>query len=408
MATAASMHTVAQAQQRILDAIRPLRVERVPLSEALGRVLSMPVVSRRTLPPFDNSGMDGYAVRARDTDGASEQKPVELPVVGESRAGSVPGRELQPGTAMRIMTGAPLPDGADAVVRYEDTDSGRDRVRVMVAVSYGTNVRRAGEDMNPGEEILAPGRRLRPADLAACAALGNPWLEVYRRPRVAVVSTGDELVDVDREPGPGQIVDSNAVAIAAAVSQAGGEPVRIGIARDTVVDLRRALGEAARCDLIVSSAGVSMGDHDHVRDVVDEMGSMSFWRVAMRPGKPLAVGVVQGVPFIGLPGNPVSSQVTFELFARPAVLALQGATELHRRRLAARALQPMDKPDGLETFHRGILSDMRPGELPGVKLTGPQGSGIMRSLVLADCLIALPAHGERVEAGTIVEVIPLA
>jgi molybdopterin molybdotransferase len=402
-----SLHTVASAQQRILDGIRPLRTERVPLPDAFRRVLAVGVISRRTLPPFDNSGMDGYAVRALETEGASESRPLELPVVGESRAGSAPGRDLQRGTAMRIMTGAPLPGGADAVVRYEDTDSGRDRVRINVAVTHGTNVRHAGEDMNPGEEILAAGRRLRPADLAACAALGNPWLEVYRRPRVAVVSTGDELVEVDREPGPGQIVDSNAVAIAAAVQEAGGEALRIGIARDTVVDLRRALGEAARCDLIVSSAGVSMGDHDHVRDVVDEMGGMDFWRVAMRPGKPLAVGTVQGVPFIGLPGNPVSSQVTFELFARPAILALQGATEVHRRRLAARALQDMDKPEGLETFHRGVLTPPRHGELPGVRLTGPQGSGIMRSLVLADCLIALPAEGDRVEAGTVVEVIPL-
>ncbi len=408
MATVAPMQTVSQAQHRILAAIRPLRTERVALTEALGRVLAMQVVSRRTLPPFDNSGMDGYAVRARDTENASPDNPIELPVVGESRAGAAPGRALQRGTAMRIMTGAPLPEGADAVVRYEDTDSGRERVRISVAVSYGTNVRRAGEDMNPGDEILSPGRRLRPADLAACAALGNPWLEVTRRPRVAVVSTGDELVDVDREPGPGQIVDSNAVAIAAAVREAGGEPVRIGIARDTVVDLRRALGEAARCDLIVSSAGVSMGDHDHVRDVVDEMGSMDFWRVAMRPGKPLAVGQAQGVPFIGLPGNPVSSQVTFELFARPAVLALQGATEVHRRRIAARALEDMEKPEGLETFHRGVLTEVQHGELPGVRLTGPQGSGIMRSLVIADCLIALPAEGTRVEQGTVVEVIPLA
>jgi molybdopterin molybdotransferase len=197
------------------------------------------------------------------------------------------------------------------------------------------------------------------------------------------------------------------VAIAAAVREAGGEPVRIGIARDTVVDLRRAFTDASRCDLVISSAGVSMGDHDHVRDVVEAMGRMDFWRVAMRPGKPLAVGELRGVPFIGLPGNPVSSQVTFELFARPAILHLQGATEVHRRRTAARAMESMDKPDGLETFHRGILDPPRPGDLPGVRLTGPQGSGIMRSLVLADCLIALPAQGSRVDAGTIVEVIPL-
>jgi molybdopterin molybdotransferase len=405
----ATMLTVVQAQQRIIDSIAPLPTERVSLAEALGRVLAEPVVSRRTLPPFDNSGMDGYAVRHGDITAARPEAPVVLAVVGESRAGMPPGRALQPGTAMRIMTGAPVPDGADAVVRYEDTDSGRERVSIQVAVIRGTNIRRAGEDMNPGDAILAPGRRLRPADLAACAALGNAGLEVRRRPRVAVVSTGDELVEPDVEPGPGQIADSNAVAIAAAVREAGGEPVRVGIARDTVVDLRRAFTDAATCDLIVSSAGVSMGDHDHVRDVVDAMGRMDFWRVAMRPGKPLAVGVVGGVPFIGLPGNPVSSQVTFELFARPAVLQLQGATDLHRRRSVARALEAMDKPEGLETFHRGVLADpAHGGDLPGVRLTGPQGSGIMRSLVLADCLIALPAEGSRVEPGAVVEVIPLA
>ena len=399
------METVASAQARILAAITPVRTERVALTEALGRVLAVPVVSRRTLPPFDNSAMDGYAVRAVDTLPASPQAPVSLPVIGESWAGSMPTRALKRGEAMRIMTGAPTPRGADAVVRYEDTDSGRERVGVTVAVTSGTNIRRAGEDMRPGDEVLAPGRRLRAADLAAAAALGHPHLEVHRRPRVAVLSTGDELVEPEREPGPGQIVDSNAVAVAAAVREAGGEPVRLGIARDTVVDLRRRLEEAARCDLIITTAGVSMGDHDHV---VAEMGRLDLWRVAMRPGKPLAVGNVAGVPFLGLPGNPVSSQVTFELFARPAILALQGATEPHRRRSHARALEAMEKPDGLETFHRGRLEAPRPGDLPGVRLTGPQGSGIMRSMVLADCLVALPAAGTEVAAGAVVEVIPLA
>jgi molybdopterin molybdotransferase len=308
---------------------------------------------------------------------------------------------------MRIMTGAPIPAGADAVVRQEDTDSGRERVGIHVAVRHGTNVRLAGEDIRPGDEVLRPGRRLRPAELAVCAALGFPHVEVFRRPRVAVLSTGDELVEPEREPGPGQIVDSNAVAVAAAVREAGGEAVRLGIARDTVVDLRRRLEEAARCDLIVSTAGVSMGDHDHVRDVVAELGALDFWRVAMRPGKPLAVGRVGDVPFIGLPGNPVSCQVTFELFARPAVLALQGARHPFRRRMAARTLEAMRKPEGLETFHRGVLEPAAPGELPGVRLTGSQSSGLVRSMALADCLVALPAAGDSVDQGAVVEIIPL-
>ena len=224
---------------------------------------------------------------------------------------------------------------------------------------------------------------------------------------MAVLSTGDELVEPEQEPGPGQIVDSNAVAVAAAVREAGGDPVRLGIARDTLVDLRRHLLEGTRCDLVVSSAGVSVGDHDHVRDVVEEMGSLDLWRVAMRPGRPLAVGSVRGVPFIGLPGNPVSSQVTFELFARPAILALQGATRVHRLRGHARSLERMEKPEGLETFHRGVLESAPDGGIPGVRLTGAQGSGIMRSMVLADCLVVLPAAGTEVAAGTVVATIPL-
>jgi molybdopterin molybdotransferase len=403
----AALLSVAAAQARILAALTALRSERVPLDDALHRVLAAPVVSRRTLPPFANSAMDGYAVRAADLAGASPQRPVRLAVAGESRAGRVPSRHLEPGTAMRIMTGAPMPEGADTVVRHEDTDNGRETVAIRVTPRHGASVRPAGEDMRAGDRVLEPGRRLRSADLAACAALGEIWLEVARRPRVAVLSTGDELVEPDREPGPGQIVDSNAVAVAAAVRDAGGEPVRLGIARDTVVDLRRHLEEGARCDLVVSSAGVSVGDHDHVRDVVEELGSLDLWRVAMRPGRPLAVGSVRGVPFIGLPGNPVSSQVTFELFARPAILALQGDARPHRLRGQARTLEPMEKPEGLETFHRGVLEDAPGGGIPGVRLTGAQGSGIMRSLVLADCLVALPAVGTEVPAGTVVEIIPL-
>jgi molybdopterin molybdotransferase len=408
MTSEAPMSTVAQAQERIAAMVAPLPAERVRLADSLGRILAQPIVSGRTLPPFDNSGMDGYAVRAAEVAAASAAAPVRLPVDGESRAGAAPTSVLAPATAMRIMTGAPLPHGADAVVRYEDTDSGRDAVSITVAVKPGENVRASGEDMRSGEQVLSPGRRLRSADLAVCAALGFAQVEVHRRPRVAVLSTGDELVPVDVEPGPGQIVDSNAAAIAAAVTEAGGEPVRLGIARDTADDLREKLRAAAECELVVTSAGVSMGDHDHVRDVVEELGSLGFWRVAMRPGKPLAVGTVLGRPFLGLPGNPVSSQVTFELFARPAILALQGATELHRRRSVARAVEDMDKPPGLETFHRGVLvAPDADDAVPGVRLTGPQGSGIMRSMTLADCLIVLPADSRGAARGTLVQVIPL-
>ncbi|HEY6378968.1 MAG TPA: gephyrin-like molybdotransferase Glp [Candidatus Dormibacteraeota bacterium] len=403
------METVAGAQRRILARLAALPAERVEIADAVGRVLAEPVVSTRTLPPFDNSAMDGYALRAADVAGAAPGTPLVLPVVGESLPGRLPG-PLAAGTAMRIMTGAPLPRGADAVVPHEHTDNGRERVAVRVHVNSGDNKRGAGSDIRPGDIVLPRGRRLRGPDLAVCAALGQAAVAVSRRPRVAVLSTGDELVEVGTEPAPGQIVDSNAAALAAAVVEAGGRPVRVGIARDTAADLRDKFhaATAAGCDLLVSSAGVSVGDHDHVRDVVGELGDLDFWRVAMRPGKPLAVGHVAGVPFVGLPGNPVSSLVTFELFVRPAILALQGATELHRRRSAARALEPLPKPAGLETFLRGVLVAARaPGELPGVRLTGGQDSGRIRSMAEADCLIVLPAEGTRVESGAAVEVIPL-
>jgi len=400
------MLSVAEAQARIVAVLRPLPVESVGLDEAFGRVLAETVVSRRVLPPFDNSAMDGYAVRSGDVAGATDATPVVLPVSGESRAGGSPTLSLPVGTAMLVMTGAPVPRGADAVVRYEDSDRGREQVSIRVAVSPGTSMRYAGEDMAPGDEILIAGRRLRAADLAACAALGVALLPVRRRPRVAVLSTGDELVEAGEVPGPGQVADSNGPALAAATVEAGGTPVRMGIARDTADDVREHLLGAEGCDLIVSSAGVSVGDHDHVRDVVEALGSLDFWRVAMRPGKPLAVGEVRGVPFIGLPGNPVSSQVTFELFARPALLALQGAAEIHRRRWPARVLDDMAKPDGLETYHRGVLVPDDGDGVPGVRLTGSQNSGVIRSLVLADCLVVLPATGSSVRAGSLVEVIP--
>jgi len=404
------VETVAGAQRRILAGITPCGVETVALSAGLGRVLGAAITSTRLIPGFDNSAMDGYAVRSADLAGASPERPVELTVVGESRAGTLPTGVVERGSAMRIMTGAPMPDGADAVMRHEDTDDGRARVLVRASAAPGHDVRRAGEDMRPGDRILDAGRPLRSFDLAACAAVGAAAPVVFRRPRVAVLSTGDELVEPEQEPGPGQIVNSNGVAIAAAVEEAGGVPVRLGIARDSVDDLRRRLIEAATCDIIVSTAGVSVGDHDHVRAVVAELGAIDFWRVAMRPGKPLAVGHVRGVPFLGLPGNPVSSQVTFELFARPAIRALQGATEVQRRRLRARTMEAMSAPEGLETFSRGVLSPPASDDhegLPGVSLTGPQGSGMMRSLVLADCLVCLPREGDGVLDGELVEVLPL-
>jgi molybdopterin molybdotransferase len=397
------VESVETAQRRLLERVSALGVESVPLRQAPGRVLAREVVAGDDLPAWPNSSMDGYAVHSRDTLGA----PLSLPVVGEIRAGDPPGAALTAGQAIRIMTGAPLPAGADAVIRHEDTDHGREVVELRIPVHEGTAVRPAGNDVRRGECALAAGRRLRAADLAVCAALGHDRVETHRRPRIGLLTNGEELVPVGARPRPGQIVDSNAVALTALVEEAGGVPVVLGIAGDDRAAIRARLDDgAATCDLVVSCAGVSAGDHDHVRGAVEDIGSVELWQVAMRPGRPVVIGEVRGVPFAGLPGNPVSAQLTFELFVRPAILALQGAAHVHRRRGMARALEPVSKPAGLATYHRAQLVDQA-GDIPGFRLTGDQSSGRLRSLTDADCFVVLAASAGHIAPGTLVPTIPL-
>ena len=399
------LETVAGAQQRLLDLVAPLPPEPVELWSALGRVLAAPVSARWDLPGFDNSAMDGYAVRARDLARAATLEPVRLPVRGEAAAGAPPG-QLVPETAMRILTGAALPEGADAVVRQEDTERHGDSVVVQVAVRVGTNVRRCGEDVTAGTVVLHGGRRLTAADIAVAAASGHASLSVGTRPRVALLATGDELRPAGEPLAPAEVADSNSPMLAAAVHEAGGEPVFIGIVADTMDAVRAALRRAAEYDLIVSSAGVSVGDHDHVQAVLAELGEIALWRVAMRPGKPLLIGRVADTPFIGLPGNPVSSSVTFELFARPAILQMQGASDPHRRRVRVRLGEDVSKPAQLETFARARLC-AADGDVPVATGSGGQGSHMLSGLVAADVLLVLPAGRDVVPAGTIVEAIPL-
>lgn len=368
-------------------------------------MLAESVVAAVDLPAWNDSALDGYAVRAVDTG----QAPVRLPVSGEIRAGDRPMDRLSPGSAVRIMTGAPLPTDADAVVRREDTDDGRESVRVEVVVEPGTGVRYRGADASRGDAVLTTGTRLRAAEIAMCAALGLSEVSVRRRPRVGLLSIGDELVAPGDGLGPGQRYDCNRLALATAVHEAGGAPMSLGIAADSHDDIAHHLRDAAaHCDVIVSCAGVSVGDHDHVRAVVATLGSLDVWQVAMKPGRPVAIGNVRGVPFLGLPGNPVSAQVTFELFARPAILALQGATAVHRRRGAARAAHDIAKPADLETFHRACLGDADAGGIPLFSLTGDQSSGRLRSLTGADCLVVLPIGPDVIPAGAVVATIPLA
>jgi molybdopterin molybdotransferase len=398
---AVSTLTVDEALDRILARVSPLESAEVGLVDALGAVLTEDAVADRDVPPFRNSAMDGYAVRGADV----KHSGVTLRVVGNVVAGSLPDRAIAAGEAMRIMTGAPVPEGADTVVRVEDTDNGAEVVAINAATPKGVAVRQAGEDLRRGEVVLPRGTVLRQAEIGVLASIGRGKVNVVRRPNVAVLSTGDELVDIDLEPGPGQIRDTNRHALSAAVRATGAAAFDIGIARDTADDLRHALGNAAFGDVVVTSGGVSVGDHDHVKPVVSAMGQMDFWSIALRPGRPLAFGELRtkrgAVPIFGLPGNPVSALLTFELFVRPALLKMSGRTKLHRPRVEARLLDRIDKPVGLRTFARGIY-DATAGT---VRSTGPQGSGILRSMSLANCLIDLPESLSAAQPGDAVSVV---
>lgn len=400
-----TLTAVEDALQRLLAGLRPTAVEELPLTAALGRVLATDVLSSRRLPGCDNSAMDGYAVRADDCAAATPATPAVLPVRGEVRAGS-PVATLAPGAAMSIMTGAPIPRGADAVVPIEDTQSHAGDVVISAAVTAGAHVRRVGTDISPGMVMVPAGRRLRPVDIAAAAAAGAVALAVHRRPRVAVLGGGDELVPPGVEPAEYQVTDSNTPMLAAAVSEAGGEAVVLGVMADERDAVRGSLLAAAACDLVISSAGVSVGAHDHVRAAVEELGNVHVWRVAIRPGKPLLIGEVQGTPLLGLPGNPVSSAVTFEVFGRPAILALQGAARVQRRRIAVRMGEGISTPRGLQTYLRVRLDDGADG-VPVARLSGHQGSSMLRSLADADALLVVDAATGDVPAGTLLTAIDL-
>ena len=399
------MLSVAEALERVLAGVPILGTERVPLAEALGRVLAVPVVAGREIPPWDNSSMDGYALRAADTATASRDHPVLLQVAGEVAAGKVADRELGPGEAYRILTGAPLPSGSDAVVPQEDVRREGARVALERPVEVGAYVRAHGEDMRPGDRVLEPGVVLRPAALGVLAALGHSRAEVYRRPRVAVLSTGDELVAPDAPLGPGQIPDSNTYALCGLVLEAGAIPLSLGIApdrRDVLVDRFR---QGLHADVIVSSAGVSVGDRDFVREAVESLGArLDFWKVNMRPGKPLTFGRIGERFFFGLPGNPVSSMVTFELFVRPVLRRLGGHRSLRRPIVEARALEPIDNPGSRPGYLRVRLERLDGGL--GARPTGSQGSGILRSMLLADGL-AVVSGDTRIPKGDLVDVILL-
>jgi len=391
------MISVDNALEQILGAINPLRLEKVAILEALGRVLGENITSDRDIPPLPNSAMDGYALRFEDTLGASREKPAVLNVIDDVPAGRVSTKTIRPGQAIRIMTGAPIPAGTDAIVRVEDTEKDADRVRVFVAVRKGLDIRPAGEDVKKGELVIPKGKVIRPAEVGMLAALNRSDVAVHRRPKVAILSTGDELVDIGGKLAPGMIMNSNSYSLAAQVAECRAVPLRLGIARDTREDLVSKFEEAKGADLIVTSGGVSVGDYDLVKDVMGELGAMRFWTVAMRPGRPLAFGVIGGVPVFGLPGNPVSVMVSFEEFVRPAILKMSGFKNLFRPSVKAVLKEGLQKKAGFRHFLRAVV-ELKEGKYY-VVTTGEQGSGILKSMVMANGLIVLPEDVTSLMAG---------
>ncbi|MEA2498819.1 MAG: molybdopterin molybdotransferase, partial [Actinomycetota bacterium] len=393
------MLEVQEARLRILGGFSPLPPEELRVAEALGFVVAEDLAAPHPLPRFDNSAMDGYAVRAADAAGATEADPARLRLVGEVAAGSAMEGELAPGTAVRIMTGAPVPPGADAVVPVEVTREIDDQVEILQAPSPRAHIRDAGSDIGAGDMVVEAGTELGPGELALLASLGLSPLRVHPRPKVAVIVTGAELVTPEAEPGPGQIRDSNSLALRSLVLEAGGEPLTFDAVADDLASTEETLKRAAQdADLIVSSGGVSVGRYDFVKEAVERLGSIDFWRVAMQPGKPVVSGEVAGTPFLGLPGNPVSIHVGFEQFVRPAIRRMRGCRDLVRPVIDATLSETITKRAGRLHFVRVRLT--REGDGFRATPTGAQGSHVQSSLVGCDGVARFPKDLEQMEAGT--------
>ncbi|MCU0521130.1 MAG: molybdopterin molybdotransferase MoeA [Anaerolineae bacterium] len=407
------MLSVEEALERVLSMVHPLDSERTPILETLGRVLAEDVFAQDNIPPHANTAMDGYAVVAANTAGATPASPKELRVIENLAAGYVAQEQVTPGTAIRIMTGAPLPEGADAVIPFEETAQAGARVQLFAAVPMGANVRLAGEDVRAGARVLSAGARLRPQEIGMLAALGRSEVRVIRRPRVAILATGDELVDIEAPLTPGKIHNSNGYSNAAQVLSAGGVPLMLGIARDSVDDLTAKIREglAQGADMLLTSGGVSVGDFDVVKQVLATEGEMTFWRVRMKPGKPLAFGrittetdgVRRTVPVLGTPGNPVSTMVSFELFVRPALMKMLGHGDARQATLDAILDDPIPSKDDRRHYVR-VWIEERDG-VYHARLTGDQGSGRLSSMVSADGLAIIPEEWANAPVGARVKVM---
>ena len=404
------MLTVQQAAERMTGAVQPLGAERVPLLAASGRVLAADAVASYTLPHWDNSAMDGYAVRGDDISGASGAAPVQLRVLETVAAGAFPTVHVAKGHATRIMTGAPLPKGADTVVRVEDTDGGVHVVSIRDARDTGKNIRPRGEDFVAGQTVLSAGASIGPAQIGVLATLGLSAVEVNREPIVAILGSGDELVDLDQFHevlAARKIVSSNTYTLTALVQSAGGVPRCLGNASDTPESLRALLDRTDGVDLIVTSAGASVGEFDYTKAVLTSMGAtLDFWKVRMRPGAPIGFGMLGKTPWIALPGNPVSAMVTFELFVRPVIRRLRGARRLFRRPTPVVLEERVAIGAKLTHFLRAVASVRDDGVLTA-RLTGPQGSGILTSMAQANALLVVPFDKPINEAGALLHALLL-
>ena len=410
------MISVEEALDKILANVAVLDEEEVPILDSLGQVLAEDIASGISIPPLDNAAMDGYAIRSGDTIGASERTPRLLRVIDTVAAGTISGFRVEAGTAIRIMTGAPLPEGADSVVQFEDTDetlrpAPSAEIGILKEIETGLNIRRAGEDIAKGAVVLKRGAVIGPSEVGVLASLGLKTVKAIRRPVVAILATGDELVDVGAVLPAGRIYNSNSYSLAALVRYYGGIPQILGIARDSEDSLVMSLSKGLSADMLLTSGGVSMGDYDVVKDVLAKQGEIGFWTVRMKPGKPLAFGMIRGagvvrsIPHLGLPGNPVSVMITFELFARPAILKMMGRHDLTRPLVKAVLEDSVVNSDGRRIFARVVVA--RRGGQYVAKLTGPQGSGILTSMSLANALAIIPEDRERVVAGETVSVMML-
>ncbi|MBI4235840.1 MAG: molybdopterin molybdotransferase MoeA [Chloroflexi bacterium] len=417
------MLRVEEALERVLAAIEPLEPVEVPLSEALGLVLAQEVRSTLQIPPLDNSAMDGYAVRAQDIATARPDRPVVLPVIGEVAAGAPPEPPVRPGTAVRIMTGAAIPPGANTVVRFEDTDEEEHRaggqalslIAIRVAAQRGTSVRRAGEDVRQGEIVLTKGTALGPAQIGILASLGHAQALVHRRPVIAILASGNELSAPGQVLMPGHIYDINTYTVQALVQELGAIPRPLGIARDTRDSLAQHIEAARGADLLLTSAGVSVGYYDLVKEVLSAYGEMHLWSVRMRPGKPVAFGILRGtpaapwphpIPYLGLPGNPVSAMVAFHILARPALRRMMGYATWDVPAVEAVLEEPIHNEDGRRVYARAFVT-LRDGTYYA-RLSGPQGSNILTAMARANGLAICPEEVPELPTGSRVRVELLA